>query len=90
MRQEQRKIKFILTWYSIEKRKLNTRQRLDLLKKWIVSCVDYEEYEMAIALKRERNKVMKTRRIEINGKRKLKDKIKLILKIISRKIKRYF
>lgn len=88
MSREKEKIKFIKSWYNLEKNKLSTVHRLELLKRWVESCVSFEEYEMAAVLRMERGLVMKIYRKEINGSRKIMEGLKIRFRYISRKLKR--
>ncbi len=49
------KTKYILLRYKVDSKDLNANLRLELLKRWIKSCVEFEEYEMASVLKEKRN-----------------------------------
>ena len=63
------KVKFILSWYYHERLHLNTEQKLELLRNWVNSCIQFEEYEMVVALRKERNKLIQEHRIEKGFKR---------------------
>lgn len=80
-----KKIKFILAWYNSEKCKYTTEQKLVLLNKWISSCSQYEEYEMAKALLVEKIIVIKEIRLSRIGKRTFFRKAVLLIKITKRK-----
>lgn len=83
-----KKIKFILAWYNSEKYKYTTEQKLILLNKWITSCSQYEEYEMAKALLVEKIIVIKEIRLRKIGKRTFFKKVKLLIRFTIRKHKR--
>ena len=84
MSQTDKKIKFILAWYSKEKIRLSNEQKLMLLNRWIKTCSAAEEYEMADALIHEKIKQIRDARI----KRGIVKTIKLRIKILIRKISR--
>jgi protein-arginine kinase activator protein McsA len=86
MSREKEKIEFIQAWYDLEKDKLSTTHRLELLKRWIESCVSFEEYEMAAVLRMERGLVMKIRRMETHGKRGIIKSIKIWIRYRLRKL----
>jgi len=87
---EKGKINFITTWFNLERKKFTLIQRLELLKRWIETCVSFEEYEMAAVLKKERNNVMKQYRREVNGKRRLLKILNIKIRYGCRKIKLCF
>lgn len=80
-----KKVKFILAWYNLEKNKLSPEKKILLLNRWIISCRDFEEYEMAESLKQEKIKVIREIRVKKKGKRTFFNRIALIAKIIIRK-----
>ncbi len=82
-----KKVKFIKAWYTLEAPKLSLEKRITLLKKWIASCTNFEEYEMAQFLAKEKVKLIKQLRINKIGKRSLLNRLILIIKIIKRKFK---
>lgn len=88
MSEEKGKINFITSWFNLEKKRFTITQRLELLKRWIETCVSFEEYEMAAVLRKERNKVMRQYRDSTNGKRGILKNLKIRLKYILRKIKK--
>ena len=59
MAQVDKKIKFIKAWYINECSKLSFGDRLKLARIWIDICLNDEEYEMAAAIKEERQKIIK-------------------------------
>ena len=56
----QKKVDFILTWFRTEGNKFTFRKKIQLAKIWIEICTKNEEYEMAAALKKEKEKVIKS------------------------------
>jgi len=84
------KVKYILLRYQVESKELSAALRLELLKKWISSCVEFEEYEMALALKGKRNELIKDLRHARVGYRHFLDAVVLRLKWKIRKWKRKF
>lgn len=93
-----KKIKFIMFWYQSQSGRFDVPQKLELLRKWIETCVKYEEYEMAASLMKERCIIMRQYRIKTGGiARKLKrilTRVKYAFKIIrnflSWQIRHYF
>lgn len=81
-----KKIKFILAWYSEQKHR-STTQKLILLNRWIKSCSQFEEYEMAKALLNEKRILIRQIRLSKIGERSFLQKLKLYFKILVRKIK---
>jgi len=51
------KIKGVLGLYNFYKQEMNTMKRMALLTLWIEKCIDKEEYEVAVALQRELDKI---------------------------------
>jgi hypothetical protein len=85
-----KKIEYILLRYKLDSKKLTPALKIELLKRWIQSCVDSEEYEMAIVLKTERNKIIRLLRIKKIGKRTFLQKIKIIFAWKKRRFTRLF
>jgi hypothetical protein len=54
----QKKVDFILTWFRTEGGKFTFRKKIQLAKIWIEICTKNEEYEMAFALSKEKEKLM--------------------------------
>jgi hypothetical protein len=54
----EKKIEFILAWYNGERGKFGFVKQIMLAKTWIDICTKNEEYEMAAALQKEKNKVI--------------------------------
>lgn len=53
------KVKFILAWYNKEKGRFSFPKQVMLAKTWIDICTKSEEYEMASALQKEQEKIVK-------------------------------
>lgn len=87
MSKENSKTNFITTWFNLEKKRFTLVQRLELLKRWMETCISFEEYEMAAVLRKERNKVMKQYRKEVNGKRGIIKSVNIIIQYSFRKVK---
>lgn len=84
------KVRYILYRYKIDSKDLSLHFRLELLKRWIDSCVEFEEYEMASALKSKRNDLIRSFRLAKIGHKHPVDKFFVKLKWLFRKIKRSF
>jgi type III secretory pathway lipoprotein EscJ len=82
------KIRYILLRYKVDSKDLNVTLRLELLKRWIKSCVESEEYEMASILKEKRNELLRAIRRARTGERHLFDDWIIKLKWVFRKFKR--
>lgn len=80
------KVKYILLRYKYESKDLKLHLRLELLKRWINSCVDSEEYEMASALQEKRNELIRDIRLSKVGHRHFVDDCYIQLKWNIRKI----
>jgi len=83
--QVEKKIKFIRAWYTNECNKLSFGDRLKLARIWIDICLNDEEYEMAAAIKEERQKVIKRHIKEKRSRRKLSSKIIVAIYLCRRK-----
>lgn len=59
MSEAQKKVDFIIAWYNMERIKFGFVKQIMLAKTWIEICTKNEEYEMAAALQREKEKVIK-------------------------------
>lgn len=55
----QKKVDFILAWFRSERNKFTFRKQIQLAKIWIEICTKNEEYEMASALSKEKDLLMK-------------------------------
>lgn len=84
------KTKYILLRYKIDSKDLNSSLRLELLKRWIKSCVECEEYEMASALKEKRNDLIRSLRIAKTGHKYILNNCYIKIKWLLRKFKRKF
>lgn len=82
------KVRYILYRYQIDSKDLNIHLRLELLKRWIWSCVEFEEYEMASALKKKRNELIRSLRLVNIGSKHPIDRFLIKLKWSFRKFKR--
>ncbi len=87
MSQIDKKIRFIRAWYNNECKKLSFGDKLKLARIWIEICLSDEEYEMAAAIKDEREKVVKRHVKEKRRKRKLSQKIIVWMYLAKRKIR---
>jgi hypothetical protein len=83
-----KKVKYIMLRYKVDSKNLNTNLKLELLKRWIKSCADSEEYEMALVLKKKRNELVRELRLEKKGDRHFSDSYFIKLKWLFRKFKR--
>jgi hypothetical protein len=83
-----KKIEYILLRYKLDSKKLSITLKIELLKKWIQSCAECEEYEMALVLKRERNKLMRMIRLLRVGERTWLERMKIVWAWHLRKFKR--
>jgi hypothetical protein len=84
------KVRYILYRYQIDSKDLSVHLRLELLKRWIGSCVEFEEYEMASALKEKRNDLIRSLRLVKVGHKHPVDRFFIKLKWSFRKFKRRF
>jgi hypothetical protein len=82
------KIRYILLRYKIDSKDLNVSLRLELLKRWIKSCVEAEEYEMASVLKEKKNELLRDIRRAKIGERHIFDGWIIKLRWAFRKFKR--
>ncbi|MEK6829883.1 MAG: hypothetical protein AABY15_07220 [Nanoarchaeota archaeon] len=90
MSQAEKKVKFIKVWYTTECTKLNFGDRLKLARIWIDICLKDEEYEMAAAIKEERQHVIENHIKEKRSKRRLSQKIMIAVFLFKRKIRAWF
>jgi hypothetical protein len=84
------KVNYILLRYKVESKDLSLNLRLELLRKWILSCVEFDEFEMASALKKERIKLIRDIRFAKIGHKHSFDNLYVKLKWYFRKFKRKF
>jgi len=54
-----KKIEFILAWYNKERIRFSFTNQVMLAKTWVDICTKNEEYEMAAALQKEKDRVIK-------------------------------
>jgi len=84
------KIKTILTWYRMSKMHFSDEKKLKLLNVWKDICVEFEEYEIASSLRKERSDLLREIRFNNQGKRKFYYKIIIKFKVVKRKVKNKF
>jgi len=90
MSQVEKKVKFIKAWYTAECSKLSFGDRLKLARIWINICLKDEEYEMAAAIKDERQKVIKRHIKEKRSKRRFSQKAVIFIYLTKRKIRAWW
>jgi cytosine/adenosine deaminase-related metal-dependent hydrolase len=90
MSQVEKKIQFIKAWYNDECANLTFGDRLKLAKIWIDICLCDEEYEMAAALKEERELMVQRHIKEKRKKRKFSQRISISVFMIIARIKKWF
>jgi len=90
MKQIDKKIKFIRTWYVNECAKLSFGDRLKLARIWINICLNDEEYEMAAAIKEERQLIIKKHIKEKRSRRSFSQKAIIALYLWRRKFVTWF
>jgi hypothetical protein len=86
MSQVEKKIKFIKAWYNTECTKLSFGDRLKLARIWIDICLKDEEYEMAAAIKEERQNVIKQHIKDKRKKRRFSQKFVVWIYLCNRKV----
>jgi len=84
------KVNYIILRYKVESKDLSLNLRLELLKKWTLSCVEFEEFEMALALKNERHKLIRDIRFAKIGHKHPFDNFFIKIRWSFRKFKRKF
>lgn len=84
------KVNYILLRYKVESKDLSLNLRLELLKRWILSCAEFDEFEMASVLKEERIKLIRDIRFAKIGNKHPFDNFSIKLKWIFRKFKKKF
>lgn len=89
-KEARKKIKAILLWYKLSSNKLTNEQKLELLKVWKEICVEFEEYEIASSLRKKRNSLIKSIRIEKIKKRSILKVCKLLYRLLRRKLNKLF
>jgi len=90
MSQIEKKIKFIKSWYKNECAKLGFGDRLKLANVWIEICLKDEEYEMAAAIKDEKQRVIRRHIKEKRKNRRLSQKIIVGIYLLKRKIRAWW
>jgi len=88
MSEVENKIKFIITWYNVERTKFSFPKQIMLAKTWIEICTKSEEYEMAAALQKEKEIITKNFLAFKKAHRTWKEKIWLCITLIKRKFRR--
>lgn len=83
-----KKVEFILDWYNKERIRFNFVNQIMIAKSWIAICTKNEEYEMASALQKEKDKVIKEYLKTKRASRKWKQKIWYLWTKLSRKLTR--
>ena len=84
----QKKIVALFNWFDYEKKKYSLKQRLQLIKMWVTTLSEDEEYEVAQAfLKYKRPIVLRKLKILRQGKRSFKQKIQILSRIYKMRFK---
>lgn len=86
MSQAEKKSKFIKEWYTLECANLSFGDRLKLARIWTDICLKDEEYEMAAAIKEEKQKIIKNHIKEKRSKRSFSQKLMLFIYLKKRRI----
>lgn len=87
MSQVDKKVRFIIAWYNNECSKLVFSDGLKLARIWIDICLKDEEYEMAAAIKIEKQKLIRKHIKEKKSKRRFSQKAIIFIYLTKRKIK---
>ena len=87
-KEHRKKIRAILAWYRYVAARLTLTKKLELLKMWTETCIHYEEYEMAMALRKARSNLLRSIRLAEKGQRTILGDIRIYFKIAIRKLKR--
>jgi hypothetical protein len=87
MSQVDKKVDFIKAWYNNECAKLSFGDSLKLARIWIDICLKDEEYEMAAAIKREKQVIIKKHIKEKRSKRRFSQKVVVFIYLTKRKIR---
>ena len=80
-----KKIEFILAWYDKERVRFSFAKQILLVKTWISICTKNEEYEMAAALQKKKDEVIKSHLKVKRDSRTNKQKIWYLLTKFKRK-----
>ena len=86
MSQADKKSKFIKDWYVVECANLSFGDRLKLARLWTNICIKDEEYEMAAAIKEEKQKIIKNHIKEKRSKRSFSQKLMIFIYLKKRRI----
>lgn len=84
----EKKVDFIITWYRQERGRFSFTKQVTLAKTWIDICTKNEEYEMAAALQKEKDKVIKAYLKNKRKNRTWKERLNYFWIKIKRKIKK--
>lgn len=87
MKEAEAKINFIVLWYNQERIKFSFSKQITLAKTWMDICTKNEEYEMAAALKKEKQKVIENYLTHKRKGRKWKQVLRYYWIKLIRKIK---
>lgn len=90
MSQVEKKVRFIRSWYNNECAKLGFGDKLKLARIWIDICLKDEEYEMASAIKDEKQKVIKKHIKDKRSKRRFSQKFIIFIYLTKRKIRAWW
>ena len=90
MSQVDKKVGFITTWYNSECSKLSFGDSLKLGRVWINICLKDDEYEMASAIKKEKEKIIKRHIKEKRSKRTFSQKLIIFIYLTKRKVVAWF
>lgn len=90
MSQAEKKSKFIKDWYALECANLSFGDSLKLARVWTDICIKDEEYEMAAAIKKERQKIIKNHIKEKRSKRSFSQKFMIFIYLKKRRISAWF
>jgi len=85
-----KKTKFIRDWYNTECANLSFGDSLRLARMWINICLKDEEYEMAAAIKEEKQKIIKKHIRDKRSKRSFSQKFIVFIYLAKRKIYAWF
>ena len=82
-----KKIEYILLRFKEDTKGLNFDAKSELLRLWIGSCLEFEEYEMAIALRNKRGQIIREYRLHKHGEKSWLKKCFVKAKWIWRKFR---
>lgn len=83
-----KKVDFIIAWYNKEKDRFSFVKQIMLAKTWIDICTKNEEYEMAAAMQKEKEKVIKAFINKKRASRTWKQKINYFWIKLKRKFRK--